>query len=201
MTSIQRLLTRALMAFVFCVFVGHPSQAETGPTRPITLVIPFGAGGSGDVIGRPLADYASKVLGQPVVVEDRPGGAGAVGAISVSKAAPDGYTISLQAVGPMILRPIMDPSVGYDAEKNFSPIALVVETPNVILGGAKFPARSVQELVDWAKQNPGRLTVGHPGPGTMGHLAALLLATKAGIIGNYIAYRSGTHMMPNLLGG
>jgi tripartite-type tricarboxylate transporter receptor subunit TctC len=107
----------------------------------------------------------------------------------------------LQASGPMVLRPIMDPSVGFDPMKDFSPIALLGGAPNVVLGGAQFSARSVQDVVDWAKKNPGLLTIGHPGLGTVGHLAAVLLASKAGISGNYIAYRDNAQMMPDLLGG
>jgi len=200
MTSIRMLLARVLIALVFCAVAGHQSQAQTWPTRPITLVIGF-SGGTGDTIGRPFAEFASKQLGQPVVVENRPASGGIVAAIGVSKAQPDGYTIGLQAVGPMILRPIMDPSVGFDSEKDFSPIALLIDAPNVIISGAKFPGHSVREAVDWAKQNPGRLTVGHPGPGTMGHLAALLLASNAGFAGNYISYRNVTLMVTDLLGG
>jgi len=195
----NRFWLAALLA-VLCSLQMSAARAETWPTRPIMLVVGF-APGAGDAIARPFAEFAASQLGQPVVVENRAGGGGVVGALAVAKAQPDGYTIGLQAVGPMILRPIMDPTVGYDAEKDFSPIALVVETPNVILGGAKFAPRTVQDTVAWAKQNPGLLTIGHPGPGTMGHLAALLLASHAGITGNYIAYRSGTHMLPDLLGG
>jgi tripartite-type tricarboxylate transporter receptor subunit TctC len=200
MTSIRFLFTRGLMALMFCAVAEHSSNAETWPTRPITLVIGF-SGGTGDTIGRPFAEFASKQLGQPVVVESRPAGGGIVAALGVSKAQPDGYTIGLQAVGPMILRPIMDPTVGFDSEKDFSPIALLIDTPNVILGGAKFSASSVRETVDWAKQNPGRVTIGHPGPGTMGHLAALLLASDAKFTGNYIAYRNVTLMVTDLVGG
>jgi tripartite-type tricarboxylate transporter receptor subunit TctC len=200
MTSIRFLITRGLMALVFCAVAGQASYAETWPTRPITLVIGF-AGGTGDTIGRPFADFAAKQLGQPVVVENRPAGGGVVAASGVAKSQPDGYTIGLQAVGPMIVRPIMDPTLGYDADKDFSPIALLIDAPNVIISGAKFPAHSVREMVDWAKQNPARLTVGHPGPGTMGHLAALLLASNADIVGNYISYRNVTLMVTDLLGG
>lgn len=200
MTSIRFLFTRGLMTLVFCALAGHSSKAETWPTRPITMVIGF-AGGTGDTIGRPFAEFASKQLGQPVIVENRPASGGVVAALGVAKAQPDGYTIGLQAVGPMIVRPIMDPSVGYDSEKDFSPIALLIDAPNVIISGAKFPGHSVRETVDWAKQNPGRLTVGHPGPGTMGHLAALLLASNAGFTGNYISYRNVTLMVTDLLGG
>lgn len=101
----------------------------------------------------------------------------------------------------MLLRPIMDPSVGYDPEKSFSPIILVGDTPNIIISGTKLPAHSVQEMVDWARKNPGRLTIGHPGPGTMGHLAALLLASKAGVTGTYISYRNVGQLVVDLLGG
>jgi len=200
MTSIRFLFTHGLMTLVFCALAGHSSNAETWPTRPITMVIGF-AGGTGDTIGRPFAEFASKQLGQPVIVENRPASGGVVAALGVAKAQPDGYTIGLQAVGPMIVRPIMDPSVGYDSEKDFSPIALLIDAPNVIISGAKFPGRTVRETVDWAKQNTGRLTVGHPGPGTMGHLAALLLASNAGFAGNYISYRNVTLMVTDLLGG
>ena len=201
MKIIHLLLKRVLIAFLFCTVAEHSVRAETWPTRPITMVIGFGPGSSIDVVGRIFAEFASKELGQPVIVENRAGGGGVVAAIGVAKAPPDGYTILLQAVGPIVLRPIMDPSVGYDSVRDFSPIGLLAETPNVILGGSKLPVRSVRELVDWAKKNPGRLTIGHPGLGTMGHLAAALLASKAGITGNYIAYRSGAQMVPDLLGG
>ena len=177
------------------------AQTQTWPTRPITLLIAFGPGSSIDAIGRTFADYMSKELGQPVVVENRQGGGGVVAANDVAKAAPDGYTIELQAVGPMVLRPIMDASVGYDPLKDFSPIVLLGDTPNVILAGTQLSAHTVQEMVDWAKQHPGRLTIGFPGLGTMGHLAALLLGSKAGISGNYVAYRTSTQMLPDLLGG
>ena len=154
-----------------------------------------------DTIARTFGEFVSKTLGQPIVVENRPGGGGVVSAIAVAKAPPDGYTIAIQAVGPVVLRPIMDSSVGYDSAKDFTPIVLLGDTPNVILGGAKAPGQSLKAIVDWAKQNPGRLNIGHPGPGTMGHLAALLLGSHEGFTGSYIAYRSGGDMLPDLLGG
>jgi tripartite-type tricarboxylate transporter receptor subunit TctC len=201
MKFIPLLLTRVLLILLCCAIAGHSIQAETWPTRPIVLIFGFGPGGSGDLIARRFAEFASKELGQPVIVENRPGGGGVVAAIGVDKAAPDGYTILLHASGPMVVRPILDPSAGYDIEKGFSPIALIGETPNVILGGSEFAARTVQEAVDWAKKHPGVMTIGHPGIGTMGHLGGLLLASKAGITGNYIAYRDNTQLLPDILGG
>ena len=134
MKSVLLLLARALTTLLFYAFAGHYVHAQTWPTRPITMVLGFGAGGSGDTVARVLAEFASIELGQPVIVENRPGGGGVVAAIGVAKAAPDGYTITLQAVGPMILRPILDPSVGFDSVKDFSPIGLLGDTPNVIVG-------------------------------------------------------------------
>lgn len=196
----KAVLGRLLLAFCLC-WAGGQVDAQTWPTRPITLVVGFGAGGSGDTTARIFAEFLSRELGQPVIVDNRPGGGGMAALMDVAKAAPDGHTILIQAIGPALLRPLMDPSVSYSSERDLSPIGLLSETPNVILAGSKFPARSLRELVDWAKKNPGRLTVGHPGPGTMGHLGALLLASQAGITGTYIAYRSGGHILPDLLGG
>ncbi len=195
------LLIRALVTLIFCGLAGHVLHAETWPSRPVSLFVGAGPGGSMDTVARIVAESVSKKFGQPIVVENRPGGGGVVAAIGVAKAPPDGYTIAIQAVGPVILRPIMDPSVGYDAAKNFSPIVLLGDTPNVILGGAKTPGQSLQAIIDWARKNPGRLTVAHPGPGTMGHLAALLLASHAGVTATYIAYRGGSDMLPDLIGG
>ncbi|MBI2716373.1 MAG: tripartite tricarboxylate transporter substrate binding protein [Rhizobiales bacterium] len=201
MKIIQLLLKRALIAFLFCTVAEHSVRAETWPTRPIVIVFGFGAGGSADAITRRFAEFASKELGQPVVVENRPGAGGVVAAVGVSKAVADGYTIMMHASGPMILRPIIDPSIGYDSVKGFTPIVLVGESPNVILGGSKFSARSVQDMVGWAKKNPGLLTVGHPGLGTAGHLGALLLASRAGFTANYIAYRDNAQILPDIMGG
>lgn len=201
MTSRRFLFLGAQIALVFFGLAGQSPRAETWPVRPISMFVGAGPGGSMDTVARTIAEFVSKKLGQPVVVENRPGGGGVVSAIAVAKAAPDGYTIAIQAVGPVILRPIMDPSVGYDSTKDFSPIVLLGDTPNVILGGAKTPGQSLQAIIGWAKKNPGRLTVAHPGPGTMGHLAALLLASHAGVTATYIAYRGGSDMLPDLMSG
>lgn len=177
------------------------AYCQAWPARPITIVFSFAPGGSGDFVARRFADFASKELGQPVLVENRPGAGGIVAAIAVTKATPDGYTLMINANGPMVLRPIMDASVGYDPAKSFSPVGLIGGAPNVILGGSKFAARSAADMIEWARKNPGRMTVGHPGLGTVGHLAALLLASKSGTTVNYIAYRDYTQILPDLLGG
>jgi len=138
MTFIQ-FFSRALTALLFCAVAGHSVHAQTWPDRPISLLVGAGPGGSMDTIARTFGEFVSKKLGQPIVVENRPGGGGVVSAVAVAKAPPDGYTIAIQAVGPAVLRPIMDSSVGYDSAKDFTPIVLLGDTPNVILGGAKAP--------------------------------------------------------------
>jgi tripartite-type tricarboxylate transporter receptor subunit TctC len=201
----KRILPRLVLAFCLCLAAqlaaNTQALAQSWPSRPISLLTTFAGGGSGDIVARTFAEFASKELGQPVIVENRPGGGGVVAAAAVSKAAPDGYTLSIQAVGPMSLRPLFEPPVGYDPVADFTPIGLLAETPNVIAGGAKFPPRTVAEMVDWAKKNPKGLTMGHPGPGTIGHLGLLLLASKTGFSGAYISYRSSGPMIPDLLSG
>ena len=201
MRVIPSLFMRALAALTLCGAAGPSVHADTWPARPISLYVGASPGGSMDTIARTFAEFVSKRLGQPIVVENRSGGGGVVSAIAIAKALADGYTIAIQAVGPVILRPIMDHSVGYHFDKDFTPVVLLGDTPNVLLGGTKHSGQSLKQIVDWARSNPGRLTVGHPGPGTMGHLAALLLASHAGYSGTYIAYRSGGDILPDLLGG
>ena len=190
----------ALLA-ILCTLQMPLARAETWPTRSITLLIPFGAGSGIDVIGRSFAEYAGKELGQTVVVENRQGGGGIVAGISLSKLPPDGYTIMLQAIGPMVLRPLMDSAAGFDPDKDFTPIVLVSETPNVILGGPAVGDKSLREAVDWARQKADGITIAHPGVGTMGHLAAILLASDAKFGASFIAYRASGQALPDLLSG
>lgn len=189
------------LAAPFASYAQTQPQPQSWPTRPISLLTTFAGGGSGDVVARTFAEFAAKELGQPVIVENRPGGGGVVAAAAVAKAAPDGYTLSLQAVGPISLRPLFEPPVGYDPAVDFTPIGLVAETPNVIAAGPKFAPRTIRDMIAWATQNPKGLTMGHPGPGTIGHLGLLLLASKTGFSGAYISYRSSGPMIPDLLSG
>jgi tripartite-type tricarboxylate transporter receptor subunit TctC len=186
-----------------CLYLasGIAAYCQPWPARPVTVVFSFPPGGSGDLVARRFAEFASKQLGHPVIVENRAGGGGIVAAVAVSKAAPDGYTLMINANGPMVLRPILDAAVGYDPVKSFTPVGLIGGSPVVIMGGAKFEARSPAEMFEWARKNPGLMTVGHPGLGTVGHLAALLLASKSGTTANYIAYRDYNQIIPDLLGG
>ena len=179
----------------------RPAAAEDWPTRPITIVLSFGGGGMMDFATRSIAQELTTVLGQPVVVETKPGGGGVVGAISVAKAAPDGYTLLVSAVGPMVFRPLMEKSIGFDTEKDFTPIILVGDTPNVMLANPKLGLSTVKDLVAYADKNQHRLTIGHPGVGTMGHLCGVLFASRTHIDGTFIAYRGASAIITDLMGG
>jgi tripartite-type tricarboxylate transporter receptor subunit TctC len=183
--------------------IGGPAavQAQAWPSRPITLVVAFTPGAASDYTARIIAQGLSEVLGQPVVVESKPGGGGAIASTAVAKALPDGYTLLITTIGPAVLRPLIDHQLSYDAVADFTPIVLVGDTPNVLVTGPTTNFGSVQEVVAFAKQNPGRLTIAHPGVGTMGHLTALLFAAEAGIGANFVAYRGSSAILSDLVGG
>lgn len=179
----------------------RPAAAEDWPTRPITLVVPFPAGGSMDFIGRSIGQHLTDVLGQPVIVENRVGAGGVIATNYVAKAPPDGYTILISAIGPAVFRPIIDRLAGYDMDKDFVPVIMVADSPNVLLASPKLGLNTVKDLLAYAKQKQNKLSIAHSGPGTMGHLCAVLFASLAHVDGSFIAYRGAPPMLTDLLGG
>jgi tripartite-type tricarboxylate transporter receptor subunit TctC len=201
---LKSLLAKAVIFIAAAVTVSgalRPAAAETWPARPVTIVLPFAAGSMIDFVARALANDLSQAIGQPVVVESRPGGGGIVAGAYVAKAPPDGYTLLMTAVGPAVLRPLMDKSVGYDTDADFTPVILVGEAPNVLLASPKLGVSTVKELLDHAKKNGGKISIGHSGPGTMGHLCSILFAHDAGLDATLISYRGTGPMMVDVLGG
>lgn len=174
--------------------------SQDWPTRPIKILVGAAPGGGMDVLARTVIEPAAKELGVPLVIENRSGGGGMVATNAVMQAAPDGYTLLVGAIAT-VLRPLMDQTATYDPLTAFTPIALLGETPNVILAGKGHADLSLRDLVDRAKQNSEGLTLGHPGPGTMGHLAAEFLASYAGLKATFVSYRNGPQMLPDLLEG
>ena len=204
MSSLSRTIKPAIlliMTAAVSVMASRPAAAEDWPSRPITLVVAFAAGSIIDLVGRGIADELSKVLGQPVVVESHSGAGGVVASLYVAKAAPDGYTLLLTGIGPAALRPIIDKSVGYDPIADFTPLILVGETPNVLLANPKLGVKTVKDLVAYAKSKGGRISVGHSGAGTMGHLSTLLFGKEAGLDAASVSYRGTAPMMIDVLGG
>lgn len=179
----------------------RPAAAQDWPTRPITIVMAFAAGSMIDFVGRALANDLSVVLGQPVLVDSKPGGGGVVASNYIAKAAPDGYTLLMTAIGPAVLRPMMDKSVGYNTDTDFTPIILISEAPNVLVANPKLNLKTVKDLVAHAKSNGGKISLGHSGPGTVGHLFSILFAAEAGLDFSSISYRGTGPMMIDVLGG
>jgi tripartite-type tricarboxylate transporter receptor subunit TctC len=177
------------------------AAAENWPTRPVTLTIAFAPGSSIDFVGRAVAEGVKAALGQPMVVETKQGGGGVVATLSVARERPDGYTLLLNGVGPAALRPLIDKSVGYDTYTDLTPISLLSEVPNVLLANPKLGLKTVKDLVAYAKKKGGKISIGHSGSGTMGHLATVLFASEAKLDVTSVSYRGTAPMMVDVLGG
>src|SRR5689334_13441262 len=164
------------------------AQAADYPTRPITLVVPYAAGGGNDVIARIIAEKMSANLGQSVVIENRGGAGGTIATRQVAKSEPDGYTL-LIATSSLAINPSLYPNVGYDPRKDFAPIGLIASGANVVMVNNTVPVKSIAELIALAKQKPGDLTFASTGTGSSVHLAAELFAGLAGIKINHVPYK------------
>jgi tripartite-type tricarboxylate transporter receptor subunit TctC len=177
------------------------AQAQNFPSRTITLVIPFAPGGSNSIVGRVIADKMGQLLGEKVVVDNRPGAGGTVGTRAVARSDPDGYTILLSFTGTLAIAPSLYRNPGYDPRKDFAPIGLIGNAPNSLVVHPSFPAKSVAELVAYAKANPGKVNFGSAGAGTVSHITGEYFAHSAGITLVHIPYKGTGPALTDLLGG
>jgi len=179
-----------------------PAAAADYPDRPISLVVPFPPGGTNNIMARAIADRLSEALGQPVVVENRGGGAaGTIGTRQVAKSPPDGYTLLLAYTSNLASGPNLFPDVGYDPRRDFAPIGLVASASSVLVAHPSLPAHSVAELIALMRQAGGKFQFASPGVGTVNHLALELFAQRAGVTFIHIPYKSSGSAMTDLLGG
>jgi tripartite-type tricarboxylate transporter receptor subunit TctC len=178
-----------------------PASAQTFPNRPITLVVSFAPGGSTTIVARIVADKMAEALGQSIVVENRAGGGGTVGTRGVAGSPPDGYTLLLGYTGTLAIAPTLYPNPGYDPRKNFAPIGMIGNAPNSLVVNPAFPAKSVQELIAYAKANPSKVSFGSAGVGTMSHVAGEYFAASAGIKLVHVPYRGTGPALADLIGG
>jgi tripartite-type tricarboxylate transporter receptor subunit TctC len=178
-----------------------PAHAQTYPNRAITLVIPFAPGGSTTIVGRGIADKMSELLGEKVVVDNRPGAGGTVGTKAVAKSDPDGYTLVLGYTGTLAIGPSLYKNVGYDPRKDFAPIGLIGNAPNSLVVNPSFPAKTIAELIAYAKANPGTVNFGSAGAGTASHITGEYFAATAGIKLVHIPYKGTGPALTDLLGG
>ena len=184
----------------FAAFAAGVS-AQAYPTKPIRIVVPFPAGGTTDVLARAAAQKLAETLGQPAVVDNRPGAGGNIGAELVAKSAPDGYTLLMGTVGTHAINPGLYPKLPYDHVKDFAPVILVAGVPNVLVINPALPVNSVQELIAYAKANPGKLNFASSGNGTSIHLSAELFKTMAGVQMTHVPYKGSAPALQDLVGG
>jgi len=177
------------------------AQTPAFPSKPVKLVVPFPPGGPLDVIGRSIAQKLAEAWGQSVVVDNRPGAGGNIGADVVAKSPPDGYTVVMGALSTHAVNPSLYPTMPYDAVRDFAPITLVATTPNVLVINPSLPVSSVRELIAYAKAHPGKLSFGSGSNGSAGHLAGELFKVDAGVDMVHIPYKGGAPAMQGLLAG
>jgi tripartite-type tricarboxylate transporter receptor subunit TctC len=179
-----------------------PSLAQgTYPERPITLVVPFPAGGSTDLVARVVAERMGKELGQSIIVENRGGAGGNIGSAAVAKADPDGYTILMGTVATHALNPALERKIPYDIVADFAPVALLVVVPNVLVVNPDFPAKNVQELIALLKEKPGEYSYASSGNGTPLHLSGELFKSMAGVDMVHIPYKGAGPALIDVMGG
>jgi tripartite-type tricarboxylate transporter receptor subunit TctC len=201
MTTTRRSLLAMTGAGLTLAAIG-PVAAQSYPTRLIKIVAPFPAGGPTDVLARLMADELSIALGQPVMVENRPGGAGGtLGVRVVAGAEPDGYTLLLSNLGSLTITPSIYSNLDYDPIRSFAPIAILTASPMVLVVNPAVPASSMQEFVAYAKANPGKINFASPGVGTQPHILGELFKSTAGIDMVHVPYRGAAAAITGLLAG
>jgi len=176
------------------------THAQTWPTRPIKLVVPFAAGGTTSILARAMADKLSPLLGQPVIVDNRPGAGGNVGMDAVAKSEPDGYTLLMGPIG-LAINPALYSKMSFDPLKDLAPIGLYAGVPNLLVVHPSVPAQSLKDLIALFKANPGKYNYASNGNGTSSHLAAEMLKSSAGVDIVHIPYKGGAPAMADLLAG
>jgi tripartite-type tricarboxylate transporter receptor subunit TctC len=175
--------------------------AQAYPSRPITVVVPFPAGGASDVVARIVTDHMARTLGQSLVIENVGGAGGTLGSARVAAAAPDGYTLLAGSMGSHVAAPVLTPNLKYDSTKDFEPVGFTAHSPAVIVARKDFPAKDFREFLAYVKQNGGGVKQAHGGIGASSHMACLLFNSATGVTPTSVAYRGTGPAMNDLIGG
>lgn len=191
----------SMIAACFALLTATDVHAQSWPSRPIRIIVPFGAGATADILTRLVADRLAQPLGQPVVVENRPGAAGNVGAAMVARSAPDGYTLLMSGSPTHSVGPHLFKNLSYDPMKDVPPVAMIAAGPNLLVVSSSLPVKSLKDLIELARKKPGQLTYSSAGIGTSGHLAAELLKKAADIDARHVPYKSGSEAVTAVLSG
>ncbi len=177
------------------------AAAQDYPSRPITLIVPYAAGGGNDVMARAAADKMSRTLGQQIVIENRGGAGGSIATRQIAKSAPDGYTLGLGGTGTLAINPSLYAAAGYDPRKDFAPIGLIATSALVVCVHPSLPARSIADLIALARKEPGKLNYASAGAGSGIHLGTEYFATMAGIRLTHVPYKGSGPALTDLVGG
>ena len=202
MGTMMRIARVRRLILISVLALTAPVVAQTYPTKPIRMVTPFPPAGSLDVVGRAVVNRLSATLGQPVVLENRPGAGGVIGSESVARAAPDGYTLLLSSASTHSIAPALNPKLPYDPLKDFSPIIEI--TPGgvtVLIVALSAPWKTAGEMIAFARANPGKLSFGTGGVGTVPHLTTSALSAFAGVALLHVPYKGAALVMPDLMAG
>jgi tripartite-type tricarboxylate transporter receptor subunit TctC len=192
--------TAAIVSALAVSFLQGAIAQDRYPTRSITMIVPFPAGGGVDAVARIVADKLGAGLGQQIVIDNRGGAAGVIGMRLAAKAAPDGYTLTMSHTGTTSINPSLYSNPGYDPRQDFSPIGLISSTPIVLMAHPSFPAKTLPELIAFAKKEPGKLNIGTPPPGTGGYLAAELFKSVAGVDVTIVPFKGTAQLTNDLVG-
>ncbi|WP_395705648.1 tripartite tricarboxylate transporter substrate binding protein [Casimicrobium huifangae] len=196
----KSLCKRALLAGLGALSLSAAAFAQY-PNKPIKIIVPFLAGGTTDIMARAVAADLQKAFGQAVVVENRAGAGGNIGADAVAKSAPDGYTFLMGTVGTHAINMALYTKMPYDAVKDFAPVSLVAAVPNILVATPSFPVNSVKELIDLAKKEDGKLTFASSGSGTSIHLSGELFKQLAGVQMTHVPYKGSSAALPDVMSG
>ena len=196
-------MKRVLQLCMLCIAALCAGQAlaQAYPSKPIRLVVPFPPGGPTDILGRAIGAKLGELLGQPVVIDNRGGAGGGIGADNIAKSAPDGYSLLLGTTGTHTINPNLYSKLPYDPIKDFAPISLVVKYLNILVVNPRVPVHSVAELIALAKQKPGEVTFGSAGNGSSNHLTAEMLASMTGVKMQHIPYKGSGPALNDVIAG
>jgi len=200
-SAVIRTLSIVTLMMAVAMVAPAPAAAQDYPSRPITLVVPYAAGGGNDVMARTVADKMSRSLGHQIVIDNRPGAGGNIATRQVAKAAPDGYTLVIGGTGTLAVNPTLYANAGYDPRKDFAPVGLIGESALIVLVHPSLPARSIAELIALAKREPGKLNYASAGVGSGIHLGWILFELMADVKLTHVPYRGTGPALTDLLGG
>jgi tripartite-type tricarboxylate transporter receptor subunit TctC len=196
-----RTMKKTLIAMMTGLILAAGVQAAGYPDKPVTIIVPFPPGGSTDTLARFMTPKMSEKLGQPVIVENKPGATGAIGAAQIKRAAPDGYNLLCASIAVWAVNPFLQKNLAYDPTKDFDLLTIAVRAPNVLVVNPNVPAKDVKELVALLKEKPGKLTFASSGAGSSDHLSAALFWQSTGTNGIHIPYKGGGPAISDLVAG